>query len=187
MRLGLAFRLAFGVTVLIAGLSAPALAQSGGLPCDAFVKNEDGSWSATRNVAVPGPGRVFNVREGAQFRPGMTFMGMTLAEDFEKACPAAVEAAAAVATQVELPKYAAPDGNIDTDKLTCAQFADLPPDDADFLGTWTLGWQNGAAKKRAINVAKVKETIHNVAVYCKANKDKRFVQAVEAVMKAETK
>ncbi len=59
-------------------------------------------------------------------------MGMTLAEDLEKACPAAVEAAVAAATQVELPKYAAPDGNIDTDKLTCAQFADLPPDDADF-------------------------------------------------------
>lgn len=83
----------------------------------------------------------------------------------------------------ELPKYAAPDGNIDTDKFICAQFADLPPDDADFLGTWTIDWQNGAAKKRVINVAKVKQAIHNVAVYCKANKDKRFVQAVEAVMK----
>jgi len=181
MRLGFGF----AVLVFVAGLSAPALAQSDALPCDAFVKLSDGSWQATRNVGVPGAGRTFNVRQGALFTPGSSFMGMTLAEDLEKACPAAVEAAVAAATQVELPKYAAPDGNIDTDKLTCAQFADLPPDDADFLGTWTLGWQNGAAKKRAINVAKVKETIHNVAVYCKANKDKRFVQAVEAVMKAE--
>ena len=180
MRLGVAF----GAMVLTAALSAPALAQTSALPCDAFVKNADGSWSATRNVGVPGPGRVFNVQQGAQFRPGASFMGMTLAEDLEKACPAAVEAAVAAATQVELPKYAAPDGNIDTDKFTCAQFANLPPDDADFLGTWALGWQNGAAKKRAINVAKVKEAIHNVAVYCKANKDKRFVQAIEAVMKA---
>lgn len=106
---GLGFGLAFGVTVLVAGLSAHALARSGGLPCDAFVKNEDGSWSATRNVAVPGPGRVFNVREGALFRRGMSFMGMTLAEDLEKACPAAVETAAAAATQASRGS-APPDG-----------------------------------------------------------------------------
>lgn len=88
MRLGLA-----AAIFLAAGLSAPALAQSG-LPCDAFVKNQDGSWQATRNVALPGPGRVFNV-------------------------------------------------------------------------------------------AKVRDTIRGVATYCKANKDKRFVQAVDVVMKAE--
>jgi hypothetical protein len=183
MRLGTRLGLALAMSVLAAGVGAPAQAQN--LPCDAFVKNQDGSWSATRNVAVPGPGRVFNVQQGAQFRPGASFMGMTLAEDLEKACPAAVEAAAAALTQVELPKYAAPDGNIDTDKLTCGQFSDLPPDDADFLGTWTIGWQNGAARKQAINVTRVKEAIHNVAVYCKANKAKPFVQAVDAILKAE--
>jgi hypothetical protein len=176
--------LGLAIIAVAAVTGAPVLAQSG-LPCDAFVKNQDGSWQATRNVAVPGPGRVFNVNQGALFKPGGSFMGMELAADLERECPAAVEAAAVVATQVELPKYAAPNGNIDTDKLTCAQFADLPPDDADFLGTWTLGWQNGAAKNRAINVIKVRETIRGVAVYCKANKDKRFVQAVDVVMKAE--
>jgi hypothetical protein len=170
--------------ILAAGLSAPALAQSGP-PCDAFVKNQDGSWQATRNVAIPGPGRVFNVNQGALFKSGGSFMGMQVADDLERECPAAVEAAAAVATQVELPKYAAPNGNIDTDKLTCAQFADLPPEDAGFLGTWAVGWQNGATKNHAINVTKVRETIRGLAVYCKANKDKRFVQAVDVVMKAE--
>ncbi len=180
MRLGLAMA-AFGLAV---GLCAPAQAQSG-LPCDAFVKNQDGSWQATRNVAVPGPGRVFNIIQGALFRPGASFMGMELAADLERECPAAVQAAAAVATQVELPKYAAPNGNIDTDKLTCGQFADLPPDDADFLGTWTVGWQNGAAKNRAMNVTKVRETIRSVAAYCKTNKDMRFVQAVDTIMKAK--
>jgi hypothetical protein len=165
-------------------LCAPAQAQSG-LPCDAFVRAQDGSWQATRNVAVPGAGRVFNIIQGAVFKPGGSFMGMQLAEDLERECPAAVEAAAAVATQVELPKYAAPNGNIDTDKLTCGQFADLPPDDADFLGTWTVGWQNGAAKNRAINVTRVRETIRSVAAYCKTNKDMRFVVAVDTIMKAK--
>ena len=184
MRQGLRLCLAVAAVALAAGLSIQAHAQSG-LPCDAFTKNQDGSWQATRNVAIPGPGRVFNVNQGALFKPGGSFMGMELAADLERECPAVVEAAAAAATQVELPKYAAPNGNIDTDKLTCAQFADLPSDDADFLGTWTVGWQNGAAKNRAINVTKVRETIRGVAVYCKANKDKRFVQAVDVVMKAE--
>jgi hypothetical protein len=176
--------LAMAAIALAAGLNVPARAQSG-LPCDAFTKNQDGSWQATRNVALPGPGRVFNVNQGAVFKPGGSFMGMQIADDLERECPAAVQAAAAVATQVELPKYAAPNGNIDTDKLTCGQFAYLPPDDADFLGTWTVGWQNGAAKNRAINVTKVRETIRGVAAYCKANKDKRFVQAVDVVMRAE--
>ena len=133
------FAVALGMSVIACGLSAPALAQNDALPCDAFARLADGSWQAIRNVGVQGPGRVFNVRQGALFQPGASFMGMTLAEDLDKKCPVQVEAAAAAATQVELPKYAAPDGNIDTEKFTCAQFADLPPDDAEFLGTWTLG------------------------------------------------
>lgn len=186
MRLWMRLWMRFGLAALALTFAAgvPAYAQSG-LPCDAFVKNSDGSWQATRNVGVPGPGRVFNVNQGAIFKPGGSFMGMQIADDLEKECPAAVEAAAAVATQVELPTYAAPSGNIDTDKLTCGQFANLPPEDADFLGTWTVGWQNGALKNRAINVSKVREAIRNVAIYCKANKDKKFVQAVDVVMKAK--
>ena len=184
MRLGLGIAaLASATWAMTAALCTAAHGQS--LPCDAFVKNQDGSWQATRNVPLQGPGRVFNVLQGATFKPGGSFMGMQIADDLEKECPAAVEAAAAVATQVELPTYAAPSGNIDTDKLTCGQFANLPPEDADFLGTWTVGWQNGAVKNRAINVGKVREAIRGVAAYCKANKDKKFVQAVDAVMKAE--
>ena len=181
MRFG---RVLLAIIAVAAVTGAPARAQSG-LPCDAFVRTHDGVWQATRNVGVPGPGRTFNVNQGAIFKPGSSFMGMELAADLEKECPAVVEAAKAVETQVELPKYEAPNGNIDTANLTCGQFANLPPEDADFLGTWTVGWQNGAAKNRAINVTKVRETIRGVAVYCKANKDKRFVQAVDVVMKAE--
>jgi hypothetical protein len=176
-------RLGMAVLALTFAAGVPAYAQS--LPCDAFVRTPDGVWQATRNVGVPGPGRTFNVNQGAVFRPGSSFMGLELAAELEKECPAVVEAAKAVETQVELPKYEAPNGNIDTGNLTCGQFANLPPEDADFLGTWTVGWQNGAAKNRAINVSKVRETIRNVAIYCKANKDKKFVQAVDVVMKAE--
>jgi hypothetical protein len=177
-------RLSWAVLALTLAAGAPARAQRG-LPCDAFVRTPDGVWQATRNVGVPGPGRAINVIQGAIFKPGSSFMGMELAADLEKECPAVVEAAKAVETQVELPKYAAPSGNIDTGNLTCGQFANLPPEDADFLGTWTVGWQNGATKNRAINVGKVREAIRNVAIYCKANKDKKFVQAVDVVMKAE--
>jgi hypothetical protein len=128
--------LGLAIIAVAAVTGAPVLAQSG-LPCDAFAKNQDGSWQAIRNVAVPGPGRVFNVNQGAIFKPGSSFMGMELAADLEREC------------------------------------------------TWTVGWQNGAAKNRAINVTNVRETIRGVAVYCKANKDKRFVQALDVVMKAE--
>ena len=181
MRFGNCVGLALVALMVAAGL-APAEAQS--LPCDAFVRTPEGVWQATRNVGVPGPGRTFNINQGAVFKPGSSFMGMELAADLEKACPLEVEAAKAVETQVELPKYAAPSGNIDTANLTCAQFANLPPEDADFLGTWTAGWQNGAIKNRAINVGKVREAIRGVAAYCKANKDKKFVQAVDVVMKS---
>ena len=180
MRLGTCLGLTLFTLTLAAG--APAHAQS--MPCDAFVRTPDGVWQATRNVALPGAGRVFNVLQGATFKPGGSFMGMQVADDLEKECPAAIEAAKAVETQVELPKYEAPNGNIDTATLTCAQFSNLPPEDADFLGTWTVGWQNGATKNRAINVGKVREAIRGVAAYCKANKDKKFVQAVDVVMKA---
>jgi hypothetical protein len=175
-------RLWLALAILVMTASMSAQAQS--LPCDAFQRTPEGVWQATRNVGIPGPGRTFNVNQGAIFKPGASFMGMELAADLEKECPAVVEAAKAVETQVELPKYAAPSGNIDTANLTCAQFANLPPEDADFLGTWTVGWQNGAIKNRAINVGKVREAIRGVAAYCKANKDKKFVQAVDVVMKA---
>ena len=175
----------FGVAALALALAAGAPAYAQSLPCDAFVRTPDGVWQATRNVGVPGPGRVFNVNQGAIFKPGGSFMGMQIADDLEKECPAAVEAAKAVETQVELPKYEAPNGNIDTANLTCGQFANLPPEDADFLGTWTVGWQNGAAKNRAINVTRVRETIRSVAAYCKTNKDLRFVEAVDTIMKAK--
>jgi hypothetical protein len=186
MRQKLAMRhyLACGLLAIIlaAALGKGAQAQDASL-CPSFQKNADGSWSAMRNVGVPGAGRVFHVQEGAQFRPGMSFMGQDLAVQLDRDCPA--EAAAAVAPpQVELPKLADPvTGFIDSEKLTCGQLASAYQEDADFLLIWYSGLHTGQANKRMIDVAKVKAGIHNVITYCKANKDKLVSQAVDLVMK----
>jgi inactivated superfamily I helicase len=89
--------------------------------------------------------------------------------------------------QVELSKYADANGYIDVQKLTCNQLANTYQEDADFLGIWYSGWYNGLAKKHAINVPRVKEGIHNVIVYCKANRDKRIIQAIDIILKQEQK
>ena len=72
-------------------------------------------------------------------------------------------------------------------KLTCGQVANTFQEDADFLGIWYSGWYNGLAKKHAVNVPRVKEGIHNVIVYCKANRDKRIIQAIDVILKQEQK
>jgi hypothetical protein len=87
--------------------------------------------------------------------------------------------------QVELSKYADAKGYINVQKLTCAQLANTYQEDADFLGVWYSGWYNGLAKKHAIHVPRVKQEIHNVIVYCKANKDKRIIQAIDIMLKQE--
>jgi HdeA/HdeB family len=86
---------------------------------------------------------------------------------------------------VELSAYADSSGYIDVQKLTCSQLANTFQEDADFLGVWYSGWYNGLAKKHAINVPRVKEQIHNVIVYCKANQDKLVIQAIDVMAKRE--
>ena len=93
--------------------------------------------------------------------------------------------ASTASAQVELSKYADANGYILVQKLTCAQLANTYQEDADFLGVWYSGWYNGLAKKNAINVPRVKEGIHKVIVYCKANQDKRIIQAIDLILKEE--
>ncbi|MGA7308626.1 MAG: HdeA/HdeB family chaperone [Pseudolabrys sp.] len=93
--------------------------------------------------------------------------------------------ASTASAQVELSKYADANGYILVQKLTCAQLANTYQEDADFLGVWYSGWYNGLAKKNAINVPRVKEGIHKVIVYCKANQDKRIIQAIDIILKEE--
>jgi hypothetical protein len=171
------------IALAAAFLAAPALAQSGGLPCDAFQKNPDGSWSAMRSVDIYAGGRNLPIREGSRFKPGAAFLGTDIAEQLDRSCPS--EAAAAIAPpQVELPKLAEPGTSfIDSEKLTCGQLASTYQEDADFLLIWYSGLRTATTNKRMIDVTKIKAGIHNVIVYCKANRDKLVVQAVELIMK----
>jgi HdeA/HdeB family len=86
----------------------------------------------------------------------------------------------AAQAQVELKTYADADGNIDVQKLTCAQLAGTFQEDADFMSVWYSGWYNGLANAGKINV-------HRVIVYCKANQDKKVITAIDVVIKAYRK
>jgi hypothetical protein len=94
-------------------------------------------------------------------------------------------AGAASADPVGLNTFADKDGYILVQKLTCAQLANTYQEDADFLGVWYSGWYNGLAKKNALNVPRVKEGIHQVIVYCKANPEKTIIQAIDVILKQE--
>ena len=98
-------------------------------------------------------------------------------------CAMALFGVSAAQAQVELNTYADAKGNLDIQKLTCAQLANTFQEDANFLGAWYSGWYNGHMKRHSININRAKEGIHEVIVYCKANPDMKVVDAVEAYVK----
>jgi hypothetical protein len=168
------------------GLAAGAQAQdSGGIQCDAFAKNPDGSWTVLEKTYIPGPN--VRVEAGSVFRPGGTFLGDDLALRLDKACPkvtVTVETPApARAPQALLSRFADANGNIDVQQLNCGQLAETSPAEIDLLLAWYSGWYNGVAKKRGINLARVRYAIHNVAEFCKANRDKSLAQVMELMLK----
>jgi len=177
------------------GLSTATQAQSIVLPCEDFIKNPDGSWTPQRDVPVAGLGRKLTLRQGGALAPGAAILSVDFAALLEQQCPAVpltvpgsepVPAPVpAMESAVELSKYTDANGNIDIQKLTCGQFANTTQADADFLGAMYIGWYNGLAKKNAINLTRVKDAIRNLVVYCKANKDKRVTQAIDAIRKDE--
>jgi hypothetical protein len=85
--------------------------------------------------------------------------------------------------QVDLSTYADANGYIDVQALTCAQLANTWQGDADRLTVWYSGWYNGLAKKHYMDVRKGKEAEHEVIVYCKANPEKRIIEAIGVVFK----
>lgn len=72
---------------------------------------------------------------------------------------------------------------IDVQKLTCAQLAGTFQEDADMLTAWYSGWYNGLAKKHLLEVKRAKEAEHEVIQYCKANQDKKIIEAIAVVFK----
>jgi len=91
--------------------------------------------------------------------------------------------ASAKADPVDLTAYADKDGYIDVQKLTCAQLANTFQEDADHLTTWYSGWYNGLGKKHMMKVDRAMALEHEVIMYCKANQDKKVIQAIDVIFK----
>ena len=76
-------------------------------------------------------------------------------------------------------------GFIDVQTLTCAQLAGTFQEDADLLSAWYSGWYNGLAKKHYVDLKRGKVVEHEVIVYCKANPEKKIIEALAVVFKDE--
>jgi hypothetical protein len=190
-----------------AGLTAAARADVATIPCDAFAKNEDGSWTALEETFIEGLGA--RVAQGAVLKPGVVVRGYDLAATIAKACPnakiqlpsdetpliapsGAPGAAPGTGTRAAAPaqpprsllaKYADANGNIDVRQLTCGHLDEATAAEAELLLAWYSGWYNGSAKARGINLARVRYNIRNVIDYCKANRDKKLTDAMGSMLK----
>jgi hypothetical protein len=171
-------RAVFAVAVMLA-LAVPmggAQAQSG-VPCDSFIRNPDGSWTATDNVPFPGHGRVVNLRQGSVMKPGFFILGTDVAAELAAACASVP----VQQPQAEITTLADDKGLIDMASLTCGQLLSVYQEDADFLLAWYSGWTNGMAKSRTLNLKAVKDATHNVIIHCKSNLTRRVADAIEAL------
>ena len=98
-------------------------------------------------------------------------------------CAMALFGVSAAQAQVELSTYADAKGNLDVQKLTCAQLANTFQEDADFMTVWYSGWYNGLADYSKMKVDRAKELEHRVIVYCKAHLDKKVITAMDINIK----
>lgn len=182
-------------------LAVRANAQGGGLPCDAFVKNADGSWTAIEDAAIQDTGAKLTIRRGSILRAGAAIRNLDLATMLDRECPttpASVTApgepaappssappgrAAAAEPRLNLSRYADANGSLEVQTLTCGHLADAPPQEADLFLAFYSGWYNGLAKRRGINLARVRYAIRNILDYCSGNRDKRIVQVMDLMLK----
>ena len=176
---------ATGIYLQAACLITGALAQESDLDCNAFVKDPDGSWTVIDSVFIPVQ-RV-RVREGTVFRPGETFLGDDMVARLNRNCPTAAAsnpaAVQAQKPQVPLSRYANANGDVDIRTLSCGHLDQASTEEADLLLGWYSGWYTGVAKKRGINLARVRYAIRNVVDYCKANRDKSLLQVMGLLLK----
>lgn len=185
--------------LLLAGSGADA--QTADVPCDAFQKNDDGSWSALRSAQITGTGDRLTIRDGSVLRPGATIRGQDLAALLDQKCPAVPASAepaasvqpaqpgqpgqptAAQPARVALATYGDLYGNIDPQRLSCGQLTDASAQETELFLAWYSGWLNGTAKKRAVNLAKMGGGIRSVLDYCRANRDKKLIQVMDLMLK----
>jgi len=98
-------------------------------------------------------------------------------------CAMTLLGAGAAQAQVDLTTYADAKGNLDIQKLTCAQLANTYQEDADFMTVWYSGWYNGLAGYSKLQVERAKELEHRVIVYCKANPKTKVITAMDIQFK----
>ena len=98
-------------------------------------------------------------------------------------CATTLMSVGAAQAQVDLSTYADAKGDLDVQKLTCAQLAGTFQEDADFMTVWYSGWYNGLANYSKLKVDRAKELEHRVIVYCKANPDKKVITAMDIQIK----
>jgi HdeA/HdeB family len=179
------FAFAGALLLLLYFPTTGAHATDSTFPCDAFVKNADGSWTVLQSTFIEGP--QVKVREGAVFAPGFLIRNYDIAEIIAKACPNAQvpvpETTASETPTLSLNKYADANGNIDVRQLTCGHLADASEKEAQLLLTWYSGWYHNAAKKHGINLARLQYDSRTVTEYCKANRDKNLNQVMELMLK----
>src|ERR1700761_9386978 len=98
-------------------------------------------------------------------------------------CTVALMSATTAQAQVELNTYADSKGDLDIQKLTCAQLANTFQEDADLMTVWYSGWDNGLANYSKLKVDRAKELEHRVIVYCKAHTDLKVIKAMDINIK----
>ncbi len=101
------------------------------------------------------------------------------------AASAVLAGTAMAMAQVPLTSYVDSKGFIDVQALTCAQLAGTFQEDADALTAWYSGWYNGLAKKHFIDLKRGKVVEHEVILYCKANPEKKIIEALAVIFKDE--
>jgi HdeA/HdeB family len=202
-------RVALAVVAAIAlQVSCPttgARAETSTIPCDAFAKNPDGSWTVLGTTYIEGPD--VKVQEGAILQPGRIIRGYDIAAMIAKACPNAAVApppgpapnaapstglstapgsapsAAAPQPQSFLARYADANGNLDVRQLTCGHLDDTSAEEAELFLAWYSGWYSGVAKSHGINLARIRYAIRNVVAYCKGDRNKKLTDIMEQMLK----
>jgi len=193
-----------GVALLVAALMTAALclaarAQNDEFPCDAFVRNGDGSWTATQATYIYSVN--FSVRKGGVFRRGDTYKGLDLAAKLDEVCSNAAPAppmtaapppgtaappAAAARVPQQLPslaKFADANGNIDVSRLSCGHLADASAEDAALLLAWYSGAFGRTAKARTVNLARLRYESRGLIDYCKVNRSESLTKAMDAALR----
>jgi hypothetical protein len=206
MRCRVALSITAAIALQVCCLSAQAATSN--IPCDAFAKNSDGSWTVLQTTYLEGPN--IKVQQDATFAPGRVVLGYDIADMIAKACPNAVVApppgtepapgaaaprtgvstapgaapsAAAPQPQSFLARYADANGNLDVRQLTCGHLDDTSAEEAELFLSWYSGWYSGVAKNRGINLARIRYAIHNVVAYCKGDRNKRLTDVMEQMLK----